>query len=241
MSVNSFQTTILGAQVTFTRRNFLKPMRLSSGPIHDVTEAVAEVTVSVNGKEATGRGTIYLSDLWAWPDALRTHEDGEAGMRQYCTALAENLASLCGNEAAHSLHLGLRLHRSLHAQEAPDGLPLLARRVCGRPFDAALHDAVGIAIKACHGHSFALVAAAWAREQGMLLAMQDLTNPGLVAIQAALFAAYLPVCNGLELNSPQYTPEANAEWLPRLDRLFAPTNGCHYLPLTHTVGLGSAL
>ena len=61
----------------------------------------------------------------------------------------------------------------------------------------------GFALKTCKGHSFALVAEAWANKQGLLLSLQDLTNPGLSLIHAALFAAFVPTINGVELNSPQ--------------------------------------
>jgi hypothetical protein len=99
----------------------------------------------------------------------------------------------------------------------------------------------GFALKTCKGHSFSLVAAAWARRRGMLLALQDLTNPGLAAIHAFLFAAHLPVINGVELNSMQFTPAANAGWLPRLASLFEPRDGMHRLPDTAPPGLGSTL
>jgi L-alanine-DL-glutamate epimerase-like enolase superfamily enzyme len=99
----------------------------------------------------------------------------------------------------------------------------------------------GIAIKTCRGHSFALAAAARARERGLLLAAQDLTNPGIAAIHSALLAAHLPVFNGIELNSPQFTPEANADYLPRLRSLFEPTDGRHIAPDATADGLGSQL
>ncbi len=424
MQNSSYRTSLISAQITFTRRSFIKPMRLSSGPINDVTEAVAEVRVSINGREATGRGAIYLSDLWSWPDPVRTHEERDAGMRAFCTKIADDLYEFCGEEPAHPLSLGLRLHHHLHAMENVDGPPLLSRLVCGSPFDAAIHDAVGnalgrssfslyedlmeipeadssfqggsavaaiqnslrlpvlehdawlivsqddtakdiapwiqqrgyrgfklkllgkdnladvsrtigvlkmvrelsavspriavdtncanpdsasvldylerlkstnidafntleyleqptgrdiiqnpnewkavtklkpvildeglvsmdalqaakdqgwsgIAIKTCRGHSFALLSAAFAHQQGMLLAMQDLTNPGIAAIHSAIFASYLPVCNGIELNSPQYTPEANTDWLPRLSHLLEPRDGTHRIPAGAIIGLGA--
>lgn len=99
----------------------------------------------------------------------------------------------------------------------------------------------GLALKTCKGHSFALCAAAWAREQGMLLALQDLTNPGLSAIHSCLFAAHVPTMNGVELNSPQFTPDANKDWLPRLAGLFDSTDGHHSLPNMNSIGLGSRL
>lgn len=423
-SENPYAATVLSARVAFTRRPFVRPMQLSSGPIRDVTEAVAEVTVRVGKSVATGRGAIYLSDLWAWPHPTLSHAVRDEGMRQFAERIAVELPAWCP-AAAHPLRLGMQLHRALHAWP-DDAPPLLARLVCGSPFDAAIHDAVGravgksafalydapldapevdawfpdggaaasirralrtpvaehdawlvvsydddaeslapwvrgrgyrgfklkilgkdsaadvertravyrlvrelgaerprlaadancacpgaepvreylvrlqaddpaafaaleyleqptgrdivahpndwsavtplkpvlldeglvsmealaegrrqgwsgIAIKTCRGHSFALVTAAYAHEHGMRLALQDLTNPGLAAIHASLFAAHLPVCNGLELNSPQYTPDANAAWLPRLASLLAPTDGRHRLTATEPPGLGSAL
>src|SRR5205823_3886681 len=96
----------------------------------------------------------------------------------------------------------------------------------------------GFAVKTCKGHSFALLAAAWARERRLKVALQDLTNPGLALIHAALFAAWVPTMNGVELNSPQFTPDANREWLPRLAALFEPRDGKHRLPAEMPIGLG---
>lgn len=98
-----------------------------------------------------------------------------------------------------------------------------------------------MALKTCKGHSFALVAAAWAQARGMLLSMQDLTNPGFSAIHSALFAAHVPTMNGVELNSPQFTPAANQPWGPRCAGLFEPTDGLHRLKDAAPPGLGSSL
>lgn len=422
-------TTILHAEVAFFNRPLLTPLQLSSGPILELTEARATVTVRAAGREAVGRGAIYLSDLWSWPDPALSHTARDAALRAFCETLAARLNAHCGGEALHPLELGLRLHHTAcrlpfaHRQLDP---PLLARALCASPFDAALHDAVGLALdrsafdfydtprpipsadhyfpglgacaaiaraltpfrptldawwivcpadalpdyvapavrrtgircfklktkgkdnaadvartvdvfravramglaaprlsvdsneanpdaagvadylerlraadqdafqavayleqptprdirahafdwrpvtrlkpvlldegltdlermaeavdqgwsgfalKTCKGHSFALTVAAWAHARQLPLALQDLTNPGLAAIHAALVAARLPTLNGVELNSPQYTPAANAEWLPRLRGLFEPTDGVHRLDaLAGAAGLGS--
>jgi L-alanine-DL-glutamate epimerase-like enolase superfamily enzyme len=99
----------------------------------------------------------------------------------------------------------------------------------------------GPAVKTCKGHSFALVAAAWANRRGMPMSVQDLTCPGISAIHSALLAAHLPGINGVELNSPQFIPSANAAWLPRLAPLLDVRDGFHRLPETLPVGLGSTL
>lgn len=418
------QTRVLEARVEFLPRAFEKPLQLSSGLISHITEARAVVTVDANGLQATGRGSIYLSDLWAWPDPALGHDQRDAVLRKICIGISERLPSWCGTPA-HPLEHGLRLHHAA-CQEA--GPPSLARAMCASPFDAAIHDAAGIALnrsafrfydeeapipladihfggetacaairrvlapypsqhlkawwivsardnletevagrvkrggyeafklkilgkdpladatrtvevyraarswgirgpvlsadsneanpdaasvldylqhlraiddgafealiyleqptgrdikvhahdwravtslkpvllddgltdlellplartqgwsglalKTCKGHSFALVAAAWARKHGMTLSLQDLTNPGYSAIHAFLFAAHIPMLNCVELNSPQYTPKANEAWLPRLRGLFQPTNGVHRLNTTHGTGLGSRL
>ncbi|MCS6775283.1 MAG: enolase C-terminal domain-like protein [Chloroherpetonaceae bacterium] len=426
MTTTPFATRVLEAHVSFQTQPFQTPLMLSSGPITEITQAEAQVVVEVEGRQGIGRGAIYLSDLWAWPDPSLSHAVRDSRMRDLCLRLAAELPELCGDEPAHPLELGLRLHASVAALELPDGMPPLARQVCLSPFDAAIHDAAGqalqrsafslyvdpaplpsadllfpaegasravqqilrpprmaqrawlvvgtaeplermqewirerryhafklklggkdnatdvartvevfrsarafgvatprlcvdsncgnpdaasvldylerlyvaspeaydaleyveqptgrdiathafdwrpvnarkpvildegltdfdrlqlartqgwggIAVKTCKGHSFALVAAAWAGKQGMQIAMQDLTNPGLAAIHSFLMAAHLHPFNGIELNSPQYTPDANHRWLPRLKSLFEPNDGYHRLPGDVPYGLGSTL
>jgi L-alanine-DL-glutamate epimerase-like enolase superfamily enzyme len=422
--MGAFDAQILEANVDFIERQFLSPLILSSGAITNLPEAVATVRVRVGGREATGRGSIYLSDLWAWPDPALTHEQRDNALRALCGRIADGLWGFCGGEPAHPLELGLRLHAVVcHSKDSP---PVLARAMCASPFDAAIHDAVGralgisafafyddcsplpsadpffagvsaarairqslvypgralkawclvtkndgmdalrpwvcdrgyrcfkikllgrdndydvsrtvevyrmarelgadavelsidtneanpdaasvldylhrlrasdaeayaalqyleqptgrditrhcfdwcevaslkpvmldegltslelmplaleqgwsgFALKTCKGHSFALAAAAWASQQGLKLSMQDLTNPGLALLHAALFAAHLPTINGIELNSPQLTPAANVAWLPRLAALFEPRDGFHTLPESVPSGLGSEL
>ena len=434
------RTQVLDARVEFIARRLAVPLVLSSGTIEKVTEARAAVTVRVGsqagtrGVEATGRGSIYLSDLWAWPDLSLSHDERDRELRGWCDTIARRLSELCGGEAAHPLELGLRLHHrvceddSIGPASTSPAIPALARAMCVSPFDAALHDAAGLALarsafsfydepaeiptvdglfaasggasaairrmlrsspqrafpacvvvgqcddakthlaewvrqcgyrrvklklgghdnaadaartvevfralrdcgvaapwisvdtneanpdsasvldylhrlqaadaaafaalqyleqptgrdilrhafdwrpvtrlkpvlldegltsfaaldaareqgwsgfalKMCKGHSFALVAAAWAREHGLACALQDLTNPGYSALHAALFAAFVPTINGVELNSPQFTPAANAEWLPRLAGLLEPRDGVHRLAHEIPPGLGSS-
>ena len=418
-------TLVLSASVDFLEQPFLKPLQISSGLITQATEARVTVRVRVGDQEGTGRGSIYLSDLWAWPDSAPDRTAKDAAMRALCQKLAGSLESLC-RPAAHPLELGLRLHHAAATLPLATDMPLLARAVCASPFDAALHDAAGqalgvsafrfydadapipsadswfpgggavqairqilrppsstlpawwvvgagddleksvrsaiertgisgfkiktlardnatdaartakifraakswgldpvlsvdsnegnpdaasvhdyltrlealdpeafaalayleqptsrdivgrpqdwravtrlkpvlldegltaldllplareqhwsgLALKTCKGHSFALVAAAWARENGLQLALQDLTNPGYSAIHAFLFGAHLDTLNGIELNSPQYTPAANQPWLPALSALFEPRGGRHRLDAADVPGLGSAL
>lgn len=95
----------------------------------------------------------------------------------------------------------------------------------------------GLALKTCKGHSFTLLAAAWAHARGMKLSVQDLTNPGHSFLHAALLASRLPSLNGAELNSIQFMPEANAGWSDQYPSLFSPTNGRHEIPDLPVIGL----
>lgn len=423
------QTTILDAQVRFVSQTFRHPLILSSGSIAEITEARVEVRARAGGHESLGRGSVYLSDQWSWPDPARSHADRDRSLRDRCDRISASLSSACGGEAAHPTELGLRLHEYVCGNTGSDGMPILARILCASPFDAAIHDAAGLALgvsafdlytgapaiptgdplfpgvgaasairrmllrpprtrfdawlivgpddtfdadglgpwvrdngyrafkiklmgrdsredaartaavyraaqaaaggvsrpritvdsnegnpdaasvldylsilkatdpsafdaleyleqptsreltrhpndwrevarikpvlmdegltgfdslplaveqgwsgfalKTCKGHSFALLAAAWANQRDLRLSLQDLTNPGLAAVHAALMASRLPTLNGLELNSPQYTPKANIGGLPRLAGLLDPRDGMHRIPDPTVPGLGS--
>ncbi len=97
----------------------------------------------------------------------------------------------------------------------------------------------GLCLKTCKGHSFNLVAGAWAHARGMKLAVQDLTNPGLAAIHSCLLAQHIPSINGVELNSPQFTPAANEAWARHEAGLFTPIDARHRVTDPMTPGLGS--
>lgn len=440
------QVRVLEAGVEFVEQPLVTPFVLSTGSIRVLTEARATVRVEVSGVEGVegvvpgvGRGSIYLSDLWAWPDPALSHEHRDTALRRRCEQIAAQMSAWVGSDSAHPLELGLRLHNAVchpprgNAESSGGGVsdsggevPILAQAMCLSPFDAALHDAVGralgvsamhlyadeesatsadvwfddggamqairsmlatpvrdrfpawwlvgkndelekdvrpaydnhgyhcfklklhgrdvaediartvemsrsarswgakprlsvdtneacpdadfvldylrglqkqdadaygdldyleqptardiaahpfdwhavselkpvlldegltsldrlplateqgwsgLALKTCKGHSFALVAAAWAHQRGLTLALQDLTNPGISAVHAALLAAHLPTVNGVELNSPQFTPAANVEQSPHWPGLFDVAEGLHRLHDTAPVGLGTS-
>ncbi len=133
------------AQVLFIDRRLRIPLRLSSGDITEATEARVEVDLTVDGHAATGRSNIYLSDLWAWPDPSLTHALRDARLRARCQQIAAELSTLCGGGAEHPLELGLRLHHAV-TNASDTGMPALAAALCASPFDAAMHDAVGLAL-----------------------------------------------------------------------------------------------
>ena len=51
------------ADVTSLHQQLATPLRLSTGSIEQLFEALAKVTVRLCGCDAVGRGSMYLSDL----------------------------------------------------------------------------------------------------------------------------------------------------------------------------------
>ena len=67
----------------------------------------------------------------------------------------------------------------------------------------------GVALKVCKTMTGALLSACWAKEHGMLLMVQDLTNPMLATIPHVLLAAQIGTIKGVECNAPQFYPTAS--------------------------------
>lgn len=83
----------------------------------------------------------------------------------------------------------------------------------------------GVALKACKGQSAAMLMAAAAQKHKMFLCVQDLTCPGASFIHSAGLAAHVPGVSGIEGNSRQYVPSANAPWTKRYPGLFVIKDG----------------
>ena len=115
--------------------------------IEELTQATVSVVGTAGGQRSTGRGTIYLSDLWAWPDNSLSHERRDAALRQLCERLAAEIPKYFRNVKLHPLELGLQLHHlACHDVAIDPSPPVLARAMCASPFDAAIHDAAGQAL-----------------------------------------------------------------------------------------------
>ena len=67
----------------------------------------------------------------------------------------------------------------------------------------------GVALKTCKTQTGALLSACWAKEHGMTLMVQDLTNPMLAQIPHVLLAAQVGTIMGVETNAMQFYPEAS--------------------------------
>ena len=67
----------------------------------------------------------------------------------------------------------------------------------------------GVALKTCKTLTGALLSLCRAREAGMAIMVQDLTNPMLALVPHALLGAHAPSLGGIEANAAQYCPEAS--------------------------------
>lgn len=78
----------------------------------------------------------------------------------------------------------------------------------------------GVALKACKGHTDALLLGAAAQKFDMFLCVQDLTCPGFSFLHSASLAARLPTIAAIEGNGRQYCPGANRAWKQRFPTMF---------------------
>jgi L-alanine-DL-glutamate epimerase-like enolase superfamily enzyme len=96
----------------------------------------------------------------------------------------------------------------------------------------------GVALKACKGHTDALLLGAAAEKFGMFLCVQDLTCPGFSFLHSASLAARLPSAAAVEGNSRQYCPSANRQWAIRFPSMFKITDGTVGTSVLDGEGLG---
>ncbi len=83
----------------------------------------------------------------------------------------------------------------------------------------------GVALKACKGHSEALLMGAAAQKYGLFLCVQDLTCVGASLLHSASLAARIPTVAAIEGNGRQYCPLGNRGWDERFPGMFRITDG----------------
>lgn len=83
----------------------------------------------------------------------------------------------------------------------------------------------GVALKACKGHSEALLMGAAAQKYKLFLCVQDLTCVGASFLHSASLAARIPTIAGIEGNGRQYCPAGNRGWDDRFPGMFQITDG----------------
>ena len=96
----------------------------------------------------------------------------------------------------------------------------------------------GVALKACKGHTGALLMAAAAQKYGMFLCVQDLTCPGASFLHSASLAARIPGIAAIEGNGRQYCPAGNRVWTERFPTMFHITDGTVGTAVLDGPGLG---
>jgi L-alanine-DL-glutamate epimerase-like enolase superfamily enzyme len=96
----------------------------------------------------------------------------------------------------------------------------------------------GVALKACKGHSEALLMGAAAQKYGMFLCVQDLTCPGASFLHSASLAARVPGVAAIEGNGRQYCPAGNQGWSERFPTMFQVTDGMLGTAVLAGPGLG---
>ncbi|MBX9789606.1 MAG: mandelate racemase/muconate lactonizing enzyme family protein [Pirellulales bacterium] len=96
----------------------------------------------------------------------------------------------------------------------------------------------GVALKACKGHTEALLMGAAAQKYGMFLCVQDLTCPGASFLHSASLAARLPTIAAIEGNARQYCPAGNRGWAERFPSMFEILDGTVGTAVLDGPGLG---
>ena len=96
----------------------------------------------------------------------------------------------------------------------------------------------GVALKACKGHSEALLMGAAAQKYNMFLCVQDLTCPGRSFLHSATLSARIPTVAAIEGNARQYVPAGNRGWADRYPTMFNVTDGTLGTGSLDGVGLG---
>ena len=96
----------------------------------------------------------------------------------------------------------------------------------------------GVALKACKGHTEALLMGAAAQKYGMFLCVQDLTCVGASFLHSASLSARIPTIAAIEGNGRQYCPAANEAWVGRFPTMFNVTDGTLGTAVLDGPGLG---
>ena len=96
----------------------------------------------------------------------------------------------------------------------------------------------GVALKACKGHSEALLMGAAAQKFNMFLCVQDLTCPGRSFLHSATLSARIPTVAAIEGNARQYVPAANKGWQDRFPGMFKISDGMLDTSVLAGPGLG---
>jgi L-alanine-DL-glutamate epimerase-like enolase superfamily enzyme len=96
----------------------------------------------------------------------------------------------------------------------------------------------GVALKTCKTQTGALLSLCWAKQHGMPLMVQDLTNPMLAMIPHVRLAAHAGTIQGVECNAMQFYPDASKKEEAVHPGLYRRRGGVVDLSTLGTVGMG---
>ncbi|MFT5526182.1 MAG: L-alanine-DL-glutamate epimerase-like enolase superfamily enzyme, partial [Pirellulaceae bacterium] len=96
----------------------------------------------------------------------------------------------------------------------------------------------GVALKACKGHTEALLMGAAAQKYNLFLCVQDLTCVGVSFLHSSALAARIPTVAAIEGNGRQYCPAGNQAWRERFPGMFEITDGTVHTAELNGPGLG---
>ncbi|ADB18603.1 transmembrane prediction [Pirellula staleyi DSM 6068] len=96
----------------------------------------------------------------------------------------------------------------------------------------------GVALKACKGHTEALLMGAAAQKHGLFLCVQDLSCPGYSFLHSASLAARIPTIAAIEGNGRQYCPAGNELLGNVYPSMFHITDGTVGTGVLDGIGLG---
>lgn len=99
----------------------------------------------------------------------------------------------------------------------------------------------GVALKTCKTLTGAMLSLCFAREHGMAIMVQDLTNPRLAIIPHVLLAANAGTIMGVEVNSMQFCPDASRDEARVHPGLYRREGGCVSLSTLGASGFGYRL
>jgi L-alanine-DL-glutamate epimerase-like enolase superfamily enzyme len=190
----------------------------------DVNRVVAVEGVAAPAHRLRGRTD--------WNYSLDFNEKCESV--EYVLEFLNQLQARSGDAFRRVQYIEQPTHRDLRAH--PENRMHRAARIKPVVIDESLVDLeslllcrelgyTGVALKACKGHSEALLIGAAAQKYGMFLCVQDLTCPGRSFLHSASLAARLPGVAAIEGNARQYCPAGNRDWAGQFPTMFQVTDG----------------
>ncbi len=141
---------ILDVHYNFEEHQYRTPLKFGGVPTeHCILFNVSIQVQTRDGKEATGKGSMPLGNVWAFPPRYAPFEQSLAAMKQLAE-LAVSVTREC-NLYAHPLEFSeifepefLRIAEELSTHlQLPTPIPKLCTVVTTSPIDAAIHDGFG--------------------------------------------------------------------------------------------------